>query len=112
MTMCRFSTKPLKGPAPDTEAVSRQQIRLARRAKARRTAARTSPFGVDRIAADEVDFFSKRVGSSHLTARRRWFKMTSEDLRSGLSHAAAPWRLGVATHERGVLWLVCVGSVC
>jgi hypothetical protein len=39
----------------------RQQICLGRRSEARRTAVWTSRFGVDRIAADEVDIFSGLV---------------------------------------------------
>jgi hypothetical protein len=41
--------------------VSRQPIC----SKARRTAARTSRFGVDRIAVDEIDFFSGLVERQH-----------------------------------------------
>jgi hypothetical protein len=45
--------------------LSRQHIRLGRHSQARRRAVSTSHFGVDRIAAGEIDFFSGLVDKQH-----------------------------------------------
>ena len=50
--------------------VTRQQICLGRRSEARRTAPWTSRFGVDRIAADEVDFSAVSPTCSTIGAPR------------------------------------------
>jgi hypothetical protein len=48
--------------------VSRQEICLNQRSEARRTAASTSAFRVDRIGAGEIDFFSSLVDMQHFRA--------------------------------------------
>src|SRR3954468_2373142 len=83
------------------KAVLRQLICLDASSKARRTAARMSRFGVDRIAVDDIDFFSGLVEKGHIVCARGLLLIgdppTVEKLPRAVSRAHVPagfrWQL-------------------